>query len=219
MSEEITIPQPTKSVTNVTDKLESAILKYQELRMALNDKLRVNGKTFGEWKKVFFGVRIPDDLDPISCRRLSVKILQLNQLASTYYTIASARLCSIKESTDWIYREKYQELVAGYTATQSKVPAAAFLETMAAGATEDAKALVLVADIEKNFWKDIINHLTRCRKQLENITMNNALDRKIGEHAGQQGGMISDDDPFSVQEDDEPTIFDTGETEEEDDDE
>jgi DNA polymerase elongation subunit (family B) len=180
-------------MTNIVDKITVSISNYQTLRAQLNMNLRVGNKSLSEWHAEFFSFRVPEDVDPIVCRQLSVKVLQLNQVASAFYTMASLRHNTIRESSEAIYREKYQEIVAPYKDSDQKLPAAAFIETMAKTMTDDVNSICMIAEVEKDFWKDVLNYLTRCRKQLENITMNNALMMKAEVSGGSPGGANTDE--------------------------
>lgn len=195
----------------ISDKVSTAFNDYKALRRELNENLIVNGKTLREWHATFFSLQIPEDADPIVCKQLSLKVMRLNILASSFYIMSNARLNSIQSSSDWIYREKYKELVDQYRANDAKMPAAAFLETMSKQDSDDVRAIVMVAEVEKNFWKEMLNYITRMRKQLENITMNNALMYKAEGFAGAPGGGVNPFDEGSEMsegdDDDVPDIF------------
>lgn len=187
----------------VLERVATAVQDYQKLRNSLNGSLVINGKSLKEWHQIFFRIRIPQDADPIVCKQLSLKILYLNQLASSYYTMANARFAAIQSSNEWLCRDKYQEIARTYSSTQQKMPAAAFLETMAKAGTENVRALVTIAEVEKSFWKDILNYITRMRKQLENVAMNNALMYKAEGYTGISHNAVSQQDGNERIEDDE----------------
>jgi hypothetical protein len=183
--------------------VETKVAAYQAIRARLNHCLVVNGKTLAEWKRIFFSIEIADNMDPILCRQYSTKIMHLNQEASTFYTMADARHYALETSAKQLYRKQYDEIVTALQTSGAKLPAATHLETMALVALDEANSMTMIAEIEKNFWRDVINYLTRCRKQLENITMNNALMRRV------DGMVETPEEPES----DMPPIFEEEENE------
>lgn len=192
----------------ILEKVSMAVKDYQTLRNSLNGSLIINGKSLQTWHKLFFCIHIPHEADPIVCKKLSIQIMKLNQLASSYYTMANARLGAIQSSNDSLCGEKYQEIVRAYAGTEQKLPAAAFLEKMSKVATDDVKALVTVAEVEKNFWKDILNYITRMRKQLENVAMNNALMYKAEGYANAANSGRSSQEQVITNAEEEDILFD-----------
>jgi hypothetical protein len=198
-------------MTALDDRIVESVENFKGIRRVLNERLIIGGKNLQHWKAKFFDFDIPEDADPIVCRHLSVKIMQLNQSASVFLTNANARYNAIKDSADWLYKEKYQELVAQYRQGE-RMPAAAFIETMAKASINEALNMAMVAEVEKNFWRDVINYLTRCRKQLENITMNNALIQRIEGQAGGASGYAEAPDVTAEEDGD---FFDSDDEDEE----
>jgi hypothetical protein len=166
--------------TQMTDSIAKAVEDYKKVRELLNNSIRVSGKTLAEWYTEIYSFKIPDDLSPSETRKLSVKLIKLNRIVSSFQAMANVRYGSIKESSEWLYREKYNELVATAKATgEGKIPAAAYLDVMARTKTDDVTQMCMVASVELQFWKDALNYLGRMRKLLENVTMNNAIQNKI----------------------------------------
>ena len=174
-------------------KVKDAIQRFGQLRQELNEALLIGGKSMREWNRKFCSLDIDEDLTPIQCHRMGVRLMKLNQLASGMFDAADARYTALEWARIQSYESKYEELVAEYRAEGKRLPAADFFKTMAKAAVKDMEEAALAAKIEREFWKNKINHLTRMRKKLEGVTMNNALTLKVERNVHSVGGTTEED--------------------------
>lgn len=153
----------------------------------MDEKLTINGKHFSHWKE-YFHIDIPyDNLNPSIVRDLDLKLLKLNQEAALFYAIANARVQTIGRGTDSIFRQKYNAICQEYKSKNEKLPAAATIEQMAKADFDDIESAKTQFEVEKTFWKDILDSLASIRKILENATWNskNDLDIKYAKNYGE----------------------------------
>lgn len=178
--------------------IEKALADFKVLEEQLKDKLIVSGKTLAEWQDEFFSVNFSGTFTPLKCRRIGEQLFRMNQIASRFFSAASSRAHSIGEIYSFSYRATYKKAVTESLAHAGKIPAATLIETITKADTDELAALVTVAELEKIFWRDVINYLTRARKQLENISMNNALMNKI------EGYTLSEEENETEEEQEDP---------------
>lgn len=169
------------------DELLSKLLKGKEIHdlfaANMRKQLLINGKTMEQWEDRF-KIKIPtDDLTPAICRQYDYKLLELNQEASFYHAIAGAKLQMIKRGGDSTYRDKFFAIVQEYKEKNIKLPAAATLENLAKVETDDVESAQSIAEVERDFWSDILNHLSSCRKIIENATFNSSIEAKLNVNA------------------------------------
>ena len=144
----------------------------------MKEQLLINGKQMSFWEK-HFRIEIPvDNLTPSMCKALSMRLMHLNQEAAFFQACATAKAQIVKRGTTAAYNDKFWSIVQQYKSEGKKLPAAATLETMAKVDNEDLDSAQTIADIENRFWKDIIDHLSTCRKLIENASMNIATELK-----------------------------------------
>ena len=144
----------------------------------MKEQLLINGKQMDFWEK-HFRIEIPvDNLTPSMCKVLSMRLMNLNQEAAFFQACATAKAQIVKRGTTAAYNDKFWGIVQQYKSEGKKLPAAATLETMAKVDNEDLDSAQTIADIENRFWKDILDHLSTCRKLIENASMNIATELK-----------------------------------------
>jgi len=160
------------------EKIEKAVNDYKIIRNTLTDKILIGNKTLKELYKEYLTLTIPEDATYLEVRKLACKLMYLYQMAMAGYSSSNARFTALKETYEIGFREYYQSLVAEASRTNSKIPAASYLEAMSRSATDELKSAVLVAEVERNYWKDIITHLGCMRKTLEIVNMSSALELK-----------------------------------------
>ena len=145
---------------------------------SMKHQLLINGEPMSHWEK-HFKINIPtDNLTPSLCKELSMRLMELNQEAAFFQACATAKSQIIKRGTTAAYNDKFWTIVQQYKNEKKKLPAAATLETMARVDNEDLDSAQTIADIESKFWKDILEHLSTCRKLIENASMNIATELK-----------------------------------------
>lgn len=173
------------------EDLLSSVMKGKEIRdlfaKKMDIQLTINGQTLEYWQTHFY-LEVPyDNLNPGICKELDLKLLNLNQEAHLYYAIANARIQSMERGNESLYRQRFNKIVGEYKARNEKLPAHATLDTLANAETDEIVSAKAFFEIEKSFWKDILDHLNTIRKILENATWNNKADHDM-KFASNYGG-------------------------------
>ncbi len=164
------------------DKLLSGKKVHDHFSGMIRQKLTISGSTMDEWEQTF-RIHVPtDNLNPSTCKEFDSKLLELNQEAAFYHAVAVAKLQMIKRGTDAAHRDKIYALVQEYKDNDKKLPAAATLENLAKVENDDLESAQSIAEIEKSFWTNILEHLATCRKIVENASFNNNTEAKLQGH-------------------------------------
>lgn len=150
----------------------------QTLRQELHGKFLLGNKSLSEWKN-HFTVEVPAELNTTTGLEINLKLLSLWQEASFYHSVANIKLQLMKNGCEQAIRDEYFQLVENYKSQGGKPPAAATLEALAKNQHTDTISALTLAQLEKDFWKDIVTQLRGVRKLLENSTMNIAIDQKM----------------------------------------
>ena len=159
-------------------KLMSGKQVHQIFGEHMKKELLINGKQMEYWES-HFKIDIPtDNLTPSLCKTLSMRLMHLNQQAAFFQACATAKAQIVKRGTTAAYNDKFWSIVQQYKSENKKLPAAATLETMAKVDNESLDSAQTIADVESRFWKDILDHLSTCRKLIENASMNIATELK-----------------------------------------
>lgn len=151
-----------------------------------HDDYQISGKTLTEWES-HFKITVPADPDPATCKSLDMKIMALHQEASFFHAVSTAQLQMLKKGSDTEYRSRYTAIVQEWKKNNpdKRVPAAGTLDTLTRAETDDIEGAVANAELQKDFWKNIMDHLNMCRRLLENATINSGIQIKMdGNHKG-----------------------------------
>lgn len=163
--------------------LVDSIMEGKEIHDKFADNMRkkflINGKTMDEWEEQYRVTIETDNLTPAICRQYDVKLLEYNQEVAFFHAMAAAKLQLLSRGHASAYRDKFYALVQEYKDKGGKLPAAATLENLAKVETDDVESASTIAEVEKTFWSNIMDHLTTCRKIIENATMNNNVEARL----------------------------------------
>jgi len=173
----------TPTSKSKADALLDKLLKGKEIHdmFAANMKqhLLINGQTIEYWESHFKIKVATDNLTPQMCKTLDSMLLDLNQEAAFFFAIASAKLQMIKRGGDSTYRDRFFSIVQEHKQAGTKLPAAATLEVLAKVEGDDLESALSIAEIEKGFWSDILDHLSTIRKLIENASFCNNTEARI----------------------------------------
>jgi hypothetical protein len=147
-------------------------------------KFLINERTMDEWEEQYRIEIETDNLTPAICRQYDVKLLQYNQEVAFFHAMAAAKVQLLSRGHVSAYRDKFYALVQEYKDKGAKLPAAATLDNLAKVETDDVESASTIAEVEKSFWSNILDHLTTCRKIIENATMNNNVDARLARQGG-----------------------------------
>jgi hypothetical protein len=145
----------------------------------MREKLLINGESMDSWEDKFKITINTNDLNPAICKQLDLLLLEHNQEVAFYHAVASAKSQMLKRGGDSAYRDKFYALVQEYKEGNKKLPAAATLENLAKVENDDIESAQSIAEVEKLFWSNILDHLTTCRKIIENATLNSNVEAKL----------------------------------------
>jgi hypothetical protein len=140
--------------------------------------LKITGLSIDELEQKFKISIQTDNLTPEICKMYDVQLMRLNQEASFYYAVANAKAQMLKRAGKSKYRDTFYALVQEYKTADKKLPANATLEALAKVENDDYESVEAIAEIEKDFWKDILQHLSDMRKLIENSTFNSSIEAK-----------------------------------------
>lgn len=164
-----------------TKDLADKILKGRDsldtLLGHLRGKIMVADKPLAEWKERY-SLQIPTDLNAITCRAMGTKLMELYQEASFFSAMAEIKLHVARSASEETIRNAYHKLVEEHREKYGKIPAAATLDSLARSESSDIVNAQVLAEIEKDFWKKMIDQLNYSRKIVENATMNIAIEQK-----------------------------------------
>lgn len=148
----------------------------------------IAGQSIESWEN-YFKISVPENPDPQVCKGMDMKLMSLHQEAAFFFAEAAARSQALKKGSDTEYRSRYTALVAEYKQEGKKMPAHKSMEDLTKAETDNIESAVVNAEIQKDFWKSIMDHLNMCRRLLENATINSGIEAKM---ALNNGGMIHD---------------------------
>lgn len=176
--------EPTTDISK--EKAESLVNKllagkkiHDQFAGMIRQRLFISGKTMDEWESTF-RIHIPqDNLNPSNCKEMDSKLIELHQEAAFYHAVASAKLQMIKRGGESSFRDKYHALVEEYKHNGGKLPSAVTLENLARVGNDEVESALSIAEIEKSFWSNILEHLSTCRKILENASFNNNIEARM----------------------------------------
>lgn len=181
--------QPTAKET--ADLLLTSLKKGKETHDIFAQNFRnlytISGKTIKQWED-YYKISVPENPDPATCKMLDMKIMELHQEASFFHAAVSAYGQALRKGSDSEYRARYTALVQEYQTSNKKLPARGTLEDLVRAETDSIESAVINADIQKDFWKNIMDHLNMCRRLLENATINSGIEAKLAPHHNYSGG-------------------------------
>jgi hypothetical protein len=171
-----------KTTKQQADELLSSLIKGREVHDIFAENfrksLKISGEPIEEWEGKF-KLSIPtDNLTPSMCKELGMKIMDLHQEATFFHAVALAKSQMIKRGSESSYNSKFWAIYQEHKNAKKKIPAAATLDSLAKIDNEDIESAQSMADIEVKFWKNILDHLSTCRKIIENASLNISVELK-----------------------------------------
>lgn len=137
-------------------------------------------KSLDDWMNEL-AVVIPEQATPQILQTLYLDIARKHQRASNYYTIASSIHGGLTSGGEIKKNDLVSALVAGYTATNRKRPAADILQRMADSYMNSTANTKIAARIVKDFWRERRDTLVEIRKCLEQVSIGMATEMKYQE--------------------------------------
>ena len=108
-------------------------------------------------------------------------IMKLHQEASLYHALADSSVQVLKKGTESQYNSRYTAIVTEWKQNNpdKRVPSAATLNTLTRAETDDIDGALANAELQKSFFKNMMEHLNMCRRLLENATINTGIQAKM----------------------------------------
>jgi signal recognition particle GTPase len=166
-----------QQVNSIVERIAKGKQAYDLLLDTI--KIEIDGHTIEHWKEKFW-FKIPtSNITPAILRDLDMKLMELLQEVSFHSALADARKQMSQHGRDTAFNTKYAELYKAAQEENSKrAPAAMTLDSLARDFNEDLEGAIVHADIATKFWKNILEHLSNCRRLLENASMNLSVELK-----------------------------------------
>ena len=172
---------PTEAVERLLDNLRRGKVVHDEFADRLRRQFLISGRTMEAWEKEF-KVSTPSNLDPALCRTLLGEVMQLHERASFYKAHADAVAGALSKGIESQFNDRFTALTQEMKDAGGKLPASKTLETLAKSELAQAESAHTSAEISKNFWKEVQDHLAFCRKVLENATIAASVEAKLLAH-------------------------------------
>lgn len=163
--------------TDLINELRKGKKTYDEFGQAVTGLYQISGKTMNQWKK-HFSIKLPPDPNPKILGELDSLLMDLHHEATFYKAKSNLKLQTAKDRYAAKYRKEYAKLVFTYQSQKAKLPARDTLSTLVEDEASDLKEVITHAEIELDFWKEILNDLTHCRRLIENVTLNISVETK-----------------------------------------
>lgn len=167
-------PQTT---TNLINELKKGKKSYDEFGHVISKLYQVAGKTMGEWQE-YFKIALPPDPNPSILQDLDSHIMALHHEASFHKAKCNLKLQTAKDRYSSKYRKEYTKLVMTYQNQNAKLPARDTLNTLVEEEISEIKDMITHAEIELDFWKEVLNDLNTSRRLIENVTLNISVETK-----------------------------------------
>jgi len=160
------------------EKLRKGQKVYKCFADGMRKVLLISGHTYDHWYEKFY-INIPvDNLTPAMCRGLGMKIMHLHQDATFYYVAAQAKAQCLKRGSESAFNDKLFAIVEEHKAKGGRVPGQDTLRALASVDNEEFDSAHSLADIEMKFWKSMLEHLTQCRRLVENASLTMSTELK-----------------------------------------
>lgn len=171
----------SEAVERLLDNLRCGKTVHDEFADRLRRQFLISGRTMEAWEKEF-KVSTPSNLDPALCRTLLGELMSLYEKASFHKAHADAVNSALSKGIESQFNDRFTALTQELKVSGEKLPASKTLETLARAELSQAESAHTSAEIAKNFWREIQDHLSFCRKVLENAVIAGAVEAKLQGH-------------------------------------
>jgi hypothetical protein len=181
---DIEIAQPGDSkieAAELIEQLRQSKKLHDQFAHQFKNQYKIAGKLMADWRD-YFKIQLPQDLNPQSCQILGMKLLELHQEASFMKAEAEARVSAYRSASDDQYRKKFGKLVEEYKAPGKKLPSKDTLCALAELDMGNVKNALVHAEIELDFWDEVLDDLSNSRKLIETSTINISVEAKALQH-------------------------------------
>lgn len=175
--EEILEIKKELSAKDLVAQLRKGKQLHDEFANELNTRYMLAGKLVHEWKE-HFKLVLPPDPSTSTLQELDARLLSLHQEAAFLKACCQMHLKAVEDRNSSLYREKFTQLVADYNMKNQKLPAKDTLKVLAEAGLDTLQSVSLHAQIELEFWKEILEDLANARRLVENATLNLSVESK-----------------------------------------
>lgn len=165
--EESVIPQITAEELLAQVAVGAEI--YSELSADfIQEQLVFYGKSLYEWATEMT-IEIPEDLNEDTYRRKLAEIANKLQLATNYYSAASAMEDTVSGGAKLSKNDIVKAIVESYNEKGAKRPAASVIERLADAHMSDTVSTAIAAKVVRDFWKKRIEAIDKVGSKIEQI--------------------------------------------------
>jgi len=169
--------QMLERVGSIVEKLTKGQATYDLISQNL--KILIHGKSIEDWTKEFKVAMPKEQATPANLRDICIKIMELHQVAVFHYVLAESIKQQMAHGNDTSFYTRYMELYEEAQKSGTKrLPASLTLESMAKTYNQDMEGAMVYAEIAVKFWRSILDHLSECRKLVEQASMNTSVELK-----------------------------------------
>ncbi|MHA1692562.1 MAG: hypothetical protein ACTSU7_13140 [Candidatus Heimdallarchaeaceae archaeon] len=169
---------PEEEVNKILAYLDRGKIVHELFKKGMRENLTISGQTLDFWESKYKMRIQSDNLTPIKIVELSMKLLEFNEEVSFHFASSTAKSQMIRTGTSAAYVAEFARITAEYKEKGGRLPGQETLKTMATISSQEVVSASAIAEIEVKFWKSILEHLTTCRKLLDNASINIAVDNK-----------------------------------------
>ena len=119
-----------------------------------------------------------DALTPQLCCDFDQKIIDLHQEATFLYNAAVAKAQYLAHDSKDEYYHHVKAMADEYKAAGKRLPSAAAVDNICNLNNMDEEYNAIAGEMEVKYWKGILDHLSTCRKIIENVSLNISVERK-----------------------------------------
>lgn len=172
-------PEDQKEIQEKTQKkLAKRQARYYLQCEVLDDNLLISGQKREVWEQKFKMYIPAEALTPELCCDFDRKIMDLHQEATFLYNAAVARAQYLAHDSKDEYYHHVQTMVEEYKTAGKRLPSAAAVDNLCNLANMDQEYNAIAGEMECKYWKGILDHLSTCRKIIENVSLNISVERK-----------------------------------------
>ena len=165
------------AAADIIQQLRKGKKVHDQFAKQFRSQYLIAGKVISDWQE-HFKIELPPDLNPQLAQSVDARLMELHQEATFLRAEAEARFTAYKSAKDGKYREKYAALVAEYKESGQKLPAKDTLEALETDSISSMTSGLTHAEMEMNFWKNILDDLRNSRRLLESATITMATEAK-----------------------------------------
>jgi len=163
---------------SIIDNLKTTQEEYTILSNEYKNNLLIDGHPINYWKERY-KIDIPIDVNTQFSIQIDSKLISFYQELSFKKNDVLAMLKHLNAQYKKEYNNKFAALYFQYKGSKEKLPAKDTIAAVVEEQLDNIKTNISHAEIELDFWDNLIKDLDRIRKTIENITLNVSVEAKM----------------------------------------